>query len=391
MKKKICIIHTNMCLGGAETSLLGLLQSFDYEKYDVDLKLFSKEGELLELIPKQVNVTELPESYHCLMLPIVSVLKKGHFALVGARLYGKLKGRNAAEKTYKTKLYAQKAAMPFLKKLDGDYDLAISFIDPHFVLCQKVNAKTKIGWFHTDFSIVEQVEKLDRKMWGDLDAVVNVSQSCKAEFDRFFPELAEKSIVIENVLSKAFIEKRSLAFEPTDMKKESGVLTLLSVGRFCEAKNFDNVPDICKRLENLGVNVRWYLIGYGGDEALIREKIKESKTDEKVIVLGQKDNPYPYMRKCDVYVQPSRYEGKCVAVREAQILNKPVVITNYKTSASQLENGVDGMIVSLENEKCARELAEILKNKELLKTLSENTKKRDYTNESQIEKIYRLC
>ena len=99
--------------------------------------------------------------------------------------------------------------------------------------------------------------------------------------------------------------------------------------RFCRAKNFDNVPDICRRLCEKGLDIKWYLIGFGGDEALIRQKIREAGMDERVIMLGKKENPYPYIAACDLYVQPSRYEGKCVTVREAQMLGKPVVITRY--------------------------------------------------------------
>ena len=175
----------------------------------------------------------------------------------------------------------------------------------------------------------------------------------------------------------------------TDIPTGDGI-SLLSVGRFCEAKNFDNVPDICRRLVADGLDVTWYLIGYGGDEALIRQKIAEAGMQERVIVLGKKDNPYPYMRACDLYVQPSRYEGKAVTVREAQLLGKAVVITDYATSGSQLEDGVDGVIVPMDNEGCAAGIAALLRNPERMRRLSENCKKRDYTNSAEVEKIYAL-
>ena len=167
-------------------------------------------------------------------------------------------------------------------------------------------------------------------------------------------------------------------------------ISLLSVGRFCEAKNFDNVPDICRRLVADGLDVKWYLIGYGGDEALIRQKIDEAGMQARVIILGKKDNPYPYMRACDLYVQPSRYEGKAVTVREAQLLGKPVVITDYATSGSQLEDGADGVIVPMDNAGCAAALAALLRDPARMQQLSENCAKRDYTNSAEVEKIYAL-
>ena len=108
---------------------------------------------------------------------------------------------------------------------------------------------------------------------------------------------------------------------------------------------------------------------------------------DRVIILGKKDNPYSYMRACDLYVQPSRYEGKAVSVREAQLLCKPVIITKYDTSDSQLEDGTDGIVVPMDNEGCASGIAALLRDPERMRQLSENCKKRDYTNSAEVEKI----
>lgn len=165
---------------------------------------------------------------------------------------------------------------------------------------------------------------------------------------------------------------------------------LLSVGRFSEAKNYDNVPDICRRMVESGVDVKWFLIGYGGDEALIRQRIKEAGMANHVIILGKKSNPYPYIKACDIYVQPSRYEGKSVTVREAQMLCKPVVVTNYPTASSQIKDGLDGVIVPMDNEGCAKGLARVILDEALQQRLEEYLKEHDYGNEAEVEKIYRL-
>lgn len=123
----------------------------------------------------------------------------------------------------------------------------------------------------------------------------------------------------------------------------------------------------------------WYIIGFGSDEQLIRRRIAECGMENRVILLGKKENPYPYIKACDLYVQPSRYEGKCVTVREAQMLGKPIVITNYETAKSQLENGVDGIIVPLDNQKCAEGILNLLKCDGLLDALVSNCRKRDYS------------
>ena len=168
-------------------------------------------------------------------------------------------------------------------------------------------------------------------------------------------------------------------------------MNLLSVGRYCQAKNYDNVPDIVRRIVDSGItDLRWYIIGFGADEDLIRSKIAEAGMEDHVILLGRKENPYPYIKACDIYVQPSRYEGKSVSVREAQMLCKPVAVTAYATAASQVRHGVDGVIVPLDNEGCARGLAEFICDKALQERIVAYLSANDYGNESEVEKIYRL-
>lgn len=168
-------------------------------------------------------------------------------------------------------------------------------------------------------------------------------------------------------------------------------MNLLSIGRFCTAKNYDNVPDISRRMIDGGVrDLKWYIIGYGGDEALIRQKISEAGMEEHVILLGKKDNPYPYIKACDIYVQPSRYEGKSVTVREAQMLCKPVAVTAYATAASQIRDGIDGVIVPLDNEGCARGLADLITDKALQQRIVEYLRTHDFAYTSEVEKIYDL-
>lgn len=169
------------------------------------------------------------------------------------------------------------------------------------------------------------------------------------------------------------------------------LMNLLSVGRFCTAKNYDNVPDITRRIVDGGVqDLRWYIIGFGGDEELIRQRIKETGMQDHVILLGKKENPYPYIKACDIYVQPSRYEGKSVTVREAQMLGKPVVVTNYPTANSQIRHGIDGVIVPLDNDSCARGLAEVIKDINLQHRLADYCSTHDFGNENEVGKIYHL-
>ena len=141
---------------------------------------------------------------------------------------------------------------------------------------------------------------------------------------------------------------------------------------------------------NVLCQCRWYLIGYGGDEPLIRQRIAEEGMEGKVIILGKKENPYPYIKACDIYVQPSRYEGNSVTVREAQVLGKPVVVTNYPTAASQIQDGIDGIIVPMDNEGCAQGIAHFLQDKQLQCSIIDYLIINDYSNAVEVKKIDKL-
>lgn len=393
MKKKIIIVSHNMELGGVEKSLLGLLQSFDYDNYDVDLFLFSQSGGLMKFIPKEVNILPELKYYSYINRGLLDCVKHGQVGVVVSKFLAHLKYRQFVNKnTYDNNdamlnylyAYANKFAPRISNK---EYDLAISFSDVHYATLNRTKAKKKFCWIHTDYSVVHQDRDFCYDMWNEYDYIAAVSSECKRAFELSYPELASKIIVVENVLSKDYIESEALKFN-ADFDKN--YINILSIGRFCNAKNFTNVPNILKRIKEKGINAKWYLIGFGEQESLIKQEIQKNGVDGDVVILGKQVNPYPFIRACDVYVQPSVYEGKAVTVREAQIMNKPVIITNYPTALSQLKEGFDGIVVPLDNENCAKGICDALNNQELLKTISENTKKVDYTNKSELEKLYVL-
>ncbi len=393
--KNVLIVSHAMELGGAETALLGLLENLDYSAYNVDLFLLRHQGELMKYIPEEVHLLPEDSSYSCLAVPIKEVIKKGKFNIAYHRYLGKKNAKirvkdlgitadNAIGLEYSHK-YTE-ACMPMIS--DKEYDLAISFLTPHYFVRDKVKAKKKIAWIHTDYSKVAIDVKSEYEMWKGYDHIVAVSEGVGEQFTKLFPSLEDKVCVIENFLPERMIKEK--AEEPVPEIFDRNYINLLSVGRFTYAKNYDNVPDICRRILEKGLTVKWYLIGYGKDEELIRNKINEAHVEESVIILGKKENPYPYIKGCDCYVQPSRYEGKAMTVKEAQMLGKPVIITAYSTSGSQLRDGYDGAIVPMDNEGCAEAICMIIQDKELTKRLSSNCLKSDHSNRQEIQKIDEL-
>lgn len=386
-KKDIIIVFTGpMELGGIERSLLGLLDSIDYNEYNVDLFLYAHHGPLMYLINENVNV--LPEEKELAYLRESFGTKLKNRAYYSAYIRCKEAVISKFTHINHDEMWAE-IMRKKVKPIKKHYDLALGFFRPFDLIDEKIYADIKVGWIHTDYSSAGENLELLRKDYAKMDYIVGVSDQTARTFIELFPEFESKVIISENILSESFIKSEANKIDVLNEMDDSCV-KLLSIGRFCEQKNFDNVPEIASIIKSKGVEFKWYIIGYGADENLIKSKIAQYNMEDTVIILGKKENPYPYIKACDIYVQPSRYEGKCVAVREAQILNKPVIITNYASSKSQLQDGFDGVIVPMDNQGCANGIVKVIDDKDLQNQLIENTKKTDYTNSKELSKLYEL-
>lgn len=392
--KKVLIVSHGMEIGGAESALLGLLYAFDYKEFDVDLFLYRHTGELLKYIPEEVNILPENPKYSSVAAPLSDVIRNRALGVALGRVIGKkisekqIKKNRVSDGSYYFIDNSHKYTVPFLPEISKkEYDLAISFLTPHYYVAQKCRAKRKIAWIHTDYSSIEFDVQTELPMWDSYDSIVSISDKVSEAFLKRFPSLKDKITVVENIHPAGFIKKRSEEFTVKNEMPDDGYIKLLSVGRYCHAKNFDNLPDICRRLDN----VKWYIIGYGTDEALVKEKIAEAGMEDRVILLGKKENPYPYFKECDFYVQPSRYEGNAVTVNEALILGKKVAVANYVTASSQITDGVNGVIVPQDNEGCAKGLNDFIRNKELQDRILENVISSDWSKASEFDKIIRIA
>ena len=396
-KKRLFISMHYLELGGAEISLIGLLQALDYSRYDVDLFVHRHQGELMAFIPKEVNMLPEITAYACIESPLTEAIRRGQLGVAWGRLKAKWRARryqprNAALPQCAIFQYVAQEVEPYLPSLEqyGNYDLAISFLQPHNYVLSKVKAKKKVCWIHTDYTKVEFDVDAELPVWKAYDHIVSISSDVTRTFLQAFPSLESKIVEIENILSSDFVRKRADEKDVThEMPNREGRVNILSVGRFTDAKNYDNVPDICQRVRKQGIDISWYIIGFG-DETLIRQIIKEAGMEDYVVILGKRTNPYPYMKACDIYAQPSRYEGNSVTVREAQMLGKPVVITNYATAKSQIQDGVDGVIVPLDNEGCAKGIADFIRNIPLQNEIISYLHGHDYGNVDEVEKVYQM-
>ena len=401
MKPRILILMHYMELGGAESALLGLLQSIDPDRAGVDVFIYSHRGELMDFLPTdKINLLPEIEAYSLTERPLSEVVKKGYWRLAMARMIGRrhttsfCKRHKDSDKPAECgTFFQQRATWKVLPKIQPnmEYDLAISFLTPHFFVLNNVRAKKKVGWIHTDYTRILIDVDVEFKMWQRLDYIASISEEVGNRFCEVFPLLKSKIIQIENILNADFIRKRADEAKVT-LCDDPTVVCLLTIGRFSPPKKMDEIPLICKKILEHGVSIKWFIIGYGSEEIekIVRDNAEKEGVAENVVILGKKENPYPYIKACDIYVQPSRYEGKSITVREAQILCKPVIITNYPTAKSQVQDGVDGIIVSMDVNACAREMVGFIRDKEGRSQIVKYLDACDYGNEYEIEKIYQM-
>lgn len=394
--RKVLISSFDMEVGGVERSLISILNNFDYSNNEVDLMLYSHTGDFMPMLNNRVNLLNEVKQYSTFRKSIGETIKQGNLTLGLARILSKFLAKiNGSIKDlseygiYQMQLI-WKYTLPFLPKIEKKYDVAISYLWPHYFVAEKVQAKRKIAWIHTDYSTIETDIDMDLKMWNKFDYIMAVSEECKNAFLKKYPSLQSKVRVMENITSPEFIRKMAEE-DIEDSIKNDNSFKLCSVARLSHAKGIDNAVKALRILQDRGLtDIKWYVVGYGGDEDMIKNLIRENKLEDSFILLGKKINPYPYMKVCDIYVQPSRYEGKAVTVGEAQILGKPVVITNYTTAKSQVRDNVDGYICELSVDGIADGVEKLYKDKKLRIKLSNNCKNTDYSNSSELENLYNI-
>lgn len=390
--KQILIVSFDMEVGGVERSLISLLNNLDYEQHATDLMLYSHTGDFLNLINPQTNVLEESKAYKTFRMSIREIMRSGHIWIGFVRILAKYRASliQSPESGYRQMQFMWKYSMPFLPKFTKTYDVAISYLWPHYFVAEKVEATTKIAWIHTDFSTVDIDIKMDLTIWRAYDYIIAVSEECKKAFIKKFPSLEDKVEVIENITSPDIVTALSKEEVEHPMIQDKR-FKLVTVARLSHAKGIDRAIKALALLRKWGYkDIAWFVVGYGGDEAMLQDLIVENNVQENFILLGKRTNPYPFMKNADLYVQPSRYEGKAVTVGEAQILSRPVLITNYPTARSQVKDRFDGVICEQSIEGMAQGIADLYNDSKLRTELIINCEQTDYQNSDELEKLYKL-
>ena len=390
-KKKLLFVMNSLHCGGAEKALISLLQTIDYSNYTVDLFLFKHEGLFLNQLPQEVTLLQVAKEYKyfemSLKKAILSNLKVLNFKLILFRILVGFVYKSKASLTQKEQKVWQYVSN-FIPNLTTKYDVAIGYMEntPNLFCIDKVTATKKIGFVHNDYNRLQMDKNLDYPYFLKFDKIVTVSELCKAILIENFPNLSEKFEVMHNIVSSSAILK--LAQEPIDFEPKG--ITLISMGRLSKPKGFDVAIEAFKIVIDNNNDAYWYILGGGEERENLEALIAKNKLQERFILLGIKENPYPYLRKATIYVQPSRFEGKPIAIDEAKILNKPMVIANFSTAKDQINDGVDGIIVNLEAKLLANKLELLIKDASLRNTFATELSKKNHGTEQQIEVFYNL-
>lgn len=234
---------------------------------------------------------------------------------------------------------------------------------------------------------------IDKKALNKADALVFVSEECKESYAKKHPEHKNKAYFVPNLLSSEYVRSKGEEDVILPFDNPNDYLKFVTVARISfEHKGFDRAVSAFAKLKKDGLlkNVKWIIIGSGRDMNALCDMIKAEGLEDCIYPIGAKDNPIPYLKKCDAFLLPSRHEGKPMAVTESFIMGLVPVVTEYTSAREQIKDGVDGLVFDNNDEALYQGLKRLLQNPDILNTLKQNILNKDYGNESEIAAFDKL-
>ncbi|MHA7964379.1 glycosyltransferase [Paenibacillus sp. CAU 1782] len=394
-KKNLLFIIPGLSAGGGERSLINLLTGLDYSRYNVDLQLLSHDGLFMDLIPEQVRVLPIREPFATFARPLgasaLALAKKGDMRLAADRVLYSLHNRIGKGDGKREQRSWRHLSRSFAR-LSATYDAAIGFLEKTsiYFCVEKVNATVKIGWVHNDYDKLELAPAFDRRYFAELDHLVTVSPECANVLKMRFPEHSGKVSVIHNVVSPGLIRGMAVLEREELYDRSGGEFVIVSIGRLHEQKNFALAIEACRKLLDRGLKVQWHVIGEGPERERLSDLIVSHGLEGRFVLLGLKANPYPYVQQADLYAQTSLFEGKAIAVDEAKILQKPIVITNFSTAMDQLRHGSEGLIAEMNADAVADAIVRLANDRGLRQRITGKLASQQLGTEDEIQKLYTL-
>ena len=389
--KNILFVIDSLTCGGAEKSLISLLNNIDYSKYNVDLLLFKRGGEFERFIPSKVNLLEIPD-YFKFLNGKYSGTKKNKIIYGIHRIKTSLNLRlnNISKNTIHSEQVVYKSIRNILQPLHKKYDVAVAYNQgfPTYFVSEKVKAYKKLAWINCNYIKTMYDKELDNKFYNNIDKIVVVSQFIYDSMSKMKYGYKDKMKIILDIVDPKLIMDMAVEEEAKELDKEDK-FKILTVGRLASVKGYDLAVKAANLLKENKFKFKWFIIGEGPERKEIEELIESYGLENEVILLGAKSNPYPYMKNCDLYVQTSRKEGFGLTVMEAKILKNVVVATNFDTINELLKDKFDGIIVEKDEIAIYEAIRELINNTSLYNKIKSNLEKiKPYSSIREIEKFY---
>lgn len=382
MKKRIVFMIGTLQSGGVSKSIVNLLNVMDCATYDVHLLLLDRAGDILSpYLPSDitVHVNREIENLHRGLRGVRALLFTGHLWLAFGSLLRMLLSKFS--RAWAGRWLAH--LMPRFSELSFDLIVDYGGQQQLYYMVDKLDGKKKITFFHNDYSKWPYYYAADRLYYPKVDQILSISQTCVDVLKAYFPDCKDKISVMQNISSPVLITKQ--ANEVVDLPQAP--LLLASLGHIMRRKGTDFSIDAAKILQEKGVDFKWMLVGKVIEEDLVR-RIEQEGLESRFVFLGVCSNPYPYIKAADIYVHPSRFEGKSIALDEAKILCKPIIVTNFSTVNDQFEDRVNASICEMNGGALADAIIELATNKELRQSYVAYLNAHIVDNSSEVEKLY---
>ena len=391
MKKKVLFIIGSLQSGGVSKSMVSLLNAWDTEKYETSLLLCCKDGDVFsDYLPKNIQLIYNPVIEHVMggFFSLKWLLVHGHFLLCLGVLLRLILSR--ISRPLASELIAK--MMPVVS--DVHYDLIVDYGGQQllYYMVNKLSATKKVSFFHSDYSKWSFYYNADKKYYPLVDHIFTISQTCVDSLKHFFPNCTDRVSIMENISSPTIIRQQSLEsigeFKvQVDQMKANGNTILCTIGHICRGKGFDFAIEASDILKRNGIHFKWIFIGKVLEENLLK-LIADKKLDDNILLVGIQSNPYPYISLSDIVVHPSRFEGKSIALDEAKILCKPIVVTNFSTVGDQFENGKNGTICGMSGKAVANAIIELINDSSLQDSYRMYLESHIIDNSSEVNKLY---
>lgn len=406
MKKKILFVINTLGGAGAEHALLTLLRTLEeqncqagYEKYEISLYVLLGQGELAEELPPSVRL--LNRNYKC-----ISVLEKqGRFHMYQnivcamcrratvLRLFPEIMAALLVM-LRNHKIWPDKLLWRVLS--DGaeffseEYDLAVAFLEggSSYYVADHVKAKKKAAFIHIDYTQAGYTRKLDHECYLRFDVVFPISDEVKTHFLKVYPECANRTSVFHNIIDQKEIRKK--AELPGGFSDDFDGIRILTVGRLSYQKAYPIAIEAMRLLKQEQFSIRWYVLGEGSERSVLERQIKEAGLEQDFILAGAVRNPYPYYRQADIYVHATRFEGKSIAIQEAQALGCAIIASDSNGNREQIRDGVDGTLCDLSAAAIKNAILDLIENEEKRKRFAMKSAQKKVIYEDDIELLDKL-